>query len=208
VTLVVALALPGGGVWVGGDRIAGGDTPLAGPKVFRTDVPCCDDFPSGCDCPEEVVGSALLAFAGNARVAQVACRTWPPVRGSGTLDDWWTRYADVLHDAYADAHLLVDAPDREDGVMTAGRSDVLVATEGRVAKFDPTLAWQESARGYAATGAADEVWEGAYLALLRERGLERHVDTAERFVDAARDAWTAAVELVAVGPLVDELELP
>lgn len=183
-TLIAAVALVDGRVWMGGDRIAGGMdfNELAGPKVFE--LLTADEVPF------------LIGFAGAPRVAQAIVAVHPPARQRDTCSlHWWlTTYMDVIHDRLQAFGLIRDGGDDEP--FLAQHSGALVGIDGQVVQVGRDLSWEITTRGWRAMGSAFETFSGAYSVLS-----ERHDDP----VEAARAAWPVAQRFHRIGPLADEL---
>lgn len=183
-TLVVAVAHEGG-VWVGGERIAGSFEykTLAGPKVFELSTDDGQPF--------------LVGLAGSPRSAQVWLGVFPPARGGRSLEWWLTEYCDRVHDRLRDHGLMRD-PGDEDPVYAAGHTGAVLAIDGRVFLIARDLSWEEPACGYVVQGGAYAEFCGAFEVLL---------DSHDR-VEAARRAWPYVQRRCHIGDLVDELVLP
>jgi hypothetical protein len=182
VTLVVA-AVTEKGVWLGGDRMAGGFSPteLAGPKIFRLESE--DGVPFG------------IGFAGSPRSAQVWLAVPPPIRVGHSLHWWLTQYCDGVHDRLRDHGLMRD-PGDSDPVFAAGHTGAVLGVDGRVFLLDAELGWEEPTRGYVSNGGAWETFNGAFEVL--------HDQMVDR-VAAARAAWPFVQRRHRIGDLADEL---
>jgi len=186
VTLVVAVALDDGRVWMGGDRIAGGMDyhELAGPKVFSLETP--DRVPF------------LAGFAGSPRVAQAVLAVHPPERdlGNRSLHWWLTEYCDAIHAGLSDRGLIRDDGGTDEPFL-ACHTGILLAIEGHVVLVGRDLSWEITTRGWRAIGVAFETFSGAYEVLRASHAR----------VAAARLAWPVVQRFHRVGDLADELEL-
>lgn len=184
-TLIVAIALPGKHVWMGGDRLAGGDTYLAGPKIFRLETG--DGVPF------------LVGFAGAPRVAQVVLASTPPdrMRKSYSLHWWLTTYCNVLAGEIRDHSLMVQSGN--DCSEMAGQTTIVLGIEGQVIRIGCDLAWEQAARSWEATGAGAWCFYGAYDA--RKPWLPDPITRA-------RTSWrTVTKHIGSVGRLADELRI-
>lgn len=188
-TLIAAIVLPDGNVWMGGERVVGTEGHvLAGPKVFKITAHTTVE---GVDEP------LLLGFAGASRVAQTILAVRPPKwePDERSLHAWLTDYCDWIRRRCQDELLIADTPE---GGYLVGNSCALIAIDGHVVMIGCDLSWEELAPRYRAIGVACETWNGAYVA-----HLEHMID----HLPAARAAWAVAEQLHHVGPLVDELTL-
>jgi hypothetical protein len=188
VTLVVGVATPDGGVWMGGERFVGtfDAVELATPKVFRLETG--DGVPF------------LVGFAGAPRVAQVILAVHPADRDreNRSLHWWLTDFCDRIRDAASGRSLMRDPQDSSECYL-AGHSGLVVGIDGHVVLVDHNLSWEEKTRGWEANGGAYESFNGAFLVLR---------DQVADPVEAARRAWSYARALHRIGPLVDELTIP
>lgn len=188
-TLIAAIVLPDGNVWMGGERVVGADGHvLAGPKVFRMTTTRSNGAHGA---------PFLIGFAGSPRVAQTILAVKPPQwePEDRSLHAWLTDYCTRIRDR-CQAELLIE--DTREGGWLVGDSCALVAIDGHVVMIGCDLSWEELARPYRATGVAWETWSGAYAAHFEHLGDE---------LAAARAAWQVAQAHHNVGPLVDELTL-
>lgn len=187
-TLIVAIRLGNGDVWMAGDRRVGDFTPqtIASPKVFDLEA-------------DSITGQRFaIGFSGEPVVAQSILAVTPPDRdGRNRSLHWWlTEYVGRIREQAVTDSLLCDPHDGEPPHL-AGHTGALIAIEGRVVLLSSRLGWEDVERCWRSTGGAYEAFDAAYLALSKGRPS----------LAAARRAWGVAAEIHRIGPIADEVRI-